>query len=122
MIDGQGIWQVNNGPGLTAAYNPDTGYLYLRSPQDTSAESISYTPVPAEGEPMLVAKGLRANISDPIAETVKATTKRAEVLAAMTQVEARKQIEQWKQAGEITADVADLLLQTVVPHLPNLDD
>jgi len=118
MIDAQGIWQVASGPGLTVGFNPNTMQAFARSPKDTSVDSFTYTPVPEDGQPMVSATGIHFNVSDPIQAITESVVARSETLLGMTRIEAQKQIEQWKIAGDITSDVANLLLETVVPLLP----
>lgn len=115
MLDQDGIWQVS--PGLTGllAYNPTTGQVYLSSPKDGS---VGLFEVELEDGRKITLRNVELNVSEPLDRLVDAAADWAELLDGMTRTEAEKQVKQWQIAGEITTSMADLLLQTVVPHLP----
>ena len=101
------------GAGAVVAF----GELRLWSPKDVTAESITYTPEPADGEPAVKVRGLRANISDVAQVRADKYRRAMTAIQGMTEAEARRRIEQMEAAGEISSDVADVLVQSVIPNL-----
>lgn len=115
--DADGNWINTPGPVGVTSYNPATGQFYVVSPDNATFEGLEFTPVPADGQPSLKIAKMSINKSEPMAQQVAAFAAAATALKDMTQIEATARIEQMKAAGEITADVASLLLQFIVPLL-----
>jgi len=83
------------------------------SPGDTEIGEVQYTPVPGDGEPMLVLKDFKTNISVSIEKLTPALVSALQSLQGMAKEEALARVEQWRIAGQITADFANALVQLV---------
>ncbi|MBN2584871.1 MAG: hypothetical protein JXL80_17535 [Planctomycetes bacterium] len=115
--DAEGNWVNTPGPVGVLSYVPATGQFYLISPQDAELEGVQFTPNPSEGQPSLKVDKMKFNLSEPLKQAVTAFAQAATSLQGMTQIEATARVEQMKAAGEITSDVANLLLSLIVPTL-----
>jgi len=80
-------------------------------------EGVEYTPQPAAGQPAFKCARLSFNISDPLKQQVAALQTAMPTLLGMTQAEATATVERMKAAGEITGDLAGLIIQYIVPLL-----
>ncbi len=115
--DAEGTWANMPGPLGVVSYIPATGQFYVVSPNDATFEGVEFTPAPVDGQPALKIAKMSVNLSTPLAQHAAAFATAAVTLQGMTQVEAAARVEQMKAAGEITSDVASLLLQFIVPLL-----
>jgi hypothetical protein len=115
--DIEGNWVNMPGPVGILSYVPSTGQVYVISPKDAVMTGVKFTPQPAPGQPAFEAATISMNLSEPLKQHVAAYVTAMQSLVGMTQVEATARIEQMKAAGEITADVANLLLTLFVPTL-----
>ncbi len=112
MQDGEGTW--TNGQVAAATLNaklPDGVMATIFSPQDVEIAKIQYTPQPAAGEAAFIITGLKATITNPLTVQIEGLKKSVETLAAMDKEARLAQIEEWKAAGTITTEIADLLVQ-----------
>lgn len=100
-------------PITNADPNGEDGVGYIVSPKNVKIQKMSYTPVPAPGDPAFVIEGLEANVSEPLGQHVAALQIALPVLQAMTKEEALATIEKWRIAKDIVPTVADLLVQIV---------
>lgn len=116
MQDESGTWMQVPGIPSGITLSPD-GRLFLATPQDVNIEGVEYTPDPAAGQPALRVAKLSMRATEPLGQNVDALRIALPVLASMTQTEATARIEQLRIAGQITADVAALLLTHIVPLL-----
>jgi hypothetical protein len=115
--DAEGNWITMPGPLGLISYMPQTGQMFMASPQDAVLEGVEFTPNPAAGQPAFKAAKISFNISDPMKQHVAAYAAAAAALKDMTQIEATATVERMKAAGEITATVAQALLTYFVPTL-----
>jgi len=115
--DADGNWVTMGGPVGILSYNPKSGQIYMVSPQDAVLTGVEFTPAPAPGKPAFKAASISFNISEPLKQHVTAYASAAAALQGMTKEEALARIEQWKIAGQITAEVAQMLITYIVPLL-----
>ena len=105
------------GAGAVMRFDPASGNVYLWSPKDTEAASVTFTPQPAAGEPKFRIEGLKANISDVAQVRADQFGRAMDAIRGMTEAEARRRIRTMEAAGEITSDVADVIVNSVIPNL-----
>jgi len=91
------------------------GNLQMWSPKDIEASGIKLVPQP-EAPPKLTIKSLNANISDVAEVRAGQFAEAMTAIQGMTEDEARRRIQQMKEAGDITGDVADAIT-SVLPKL-----
>ena len=100
--------------GIISAPMPwGEGVGFIVSPKDTEIASIKYTPVPEDGQPMIEVRGVKANISGPIEMQTAALTIAMVTLDNMVKTEAFAQVEKWREAGVITANLAKTLVDLI---------
>jgi len=97
-------------------YDPSSGKLYLSAQSDTAVEGFEAVRGEDGTHTVRIAR-LTMNVSAPLAQHVAAFIQAAQSLEGLTATEAEARVEQMRLAGEITADVANLLLRVVVPLL-----
>lgn len=112
--DQEGNYAIMPGPvGVLSAPLPTGGVGYIISPKDTRIARIEYTPNPIEGQPSIVIEGIEANISTPLAQHVLGLEIALKALENMTATEALATVEKWKVAGDITSDLAKVIVQAI---------
>jgi len=115
--DAAGNWVNMPGPVGVLSYVPSTGQVYMISPQDAILSGVEFTPQPEPGQPAFKAASISMNLSEPLKQHVSAYLQAAKSLEGLTQTEAEARIEQMKSAGQITENVAELLMSLFVPTL-----
>jgi hypothetical protein len=119
MLDPNGIWTNTPGPGMhLSAQFPGFGVAQIFSPKDVTIESLTYTPKPEAGKPMLTVNGFSANMTAPLSQQVEAVKAALPVLQAMTQAEALATVEKWRIAGTMLPTVADMLKSLISAMWP----
>lgn len=116
--DAEGNWITTPGPGGLLSYNPETGMIYLWSPKDAVLENVQFTPRPAEGQPGFSASRIDLNISTPAAVFAEQYGMAMEAVVGMTRIEAERRVAEMQAAGQITADVAAVVLSTLNMFMP----
>ncbi len=116
LQDADGNWVSIPGPFGLLTIQPD-GRVFLETPADATMEGVEYTPQPAAGQPAFKCARLSFNISDPLKQHVAALGTVMPILKDMTQAEATATVERMKAAGEITGDLAGLIIQYIIPLL-----
>jgi len=116
MQDAEGTWLQVPGIFSGITFAPD-GRLMLTTPQDVEMEGVEYCPLPAAGQPALKVSRLVMKSSEPLGQNVAALQTALPVLKDMTQAEATATVERMKAAGEITGDLAGLIIQYIIPLL-----
>jgi len=113
--DAEGNWVNMGGPtGIISAPVPGTDQLaYIISQSNTSIGEVSFTPVPAAGDPQFVVRNIQTNMSDPMSQHVAALQVALPILANMTKEEALARVEQMKAAGDIAESLAPILTQII---------
>lgn len=114
MTDADGIWGVGPGPEGKLAFPVGDQYAYIGSPKDARLRGVELDPQSGTFSADLI----ELNISEPIAALTPGLTRALEAVEGMTITEAEARIEQMRIAGEITGDVADIVLRVIVPLLP----
>ena len=115
--DAEGNWINMPGPLGVLTYNPKTGQLFAGSPKDAVFKGVKFTPNPAQGQPAFEADEISLNISNPIKAQTASLVAALASLEDMTQTEAEARVEQMRIAGQITADIAEILVRYFVPTL-----
>jgi hypothetical protein len=117
--DSTGAWMTTPGQGGAVVLTLPNGIsAYIWSPTDGSVASLTVTPEPPAGEPMLAMTGLQFNISAHAAIVAQMYADAMTALQGMTQIEATRRVQELQAAGTITATVAEALLKAFVPTLP----
>lgn len=109
--DDKGNWITTPGPGGSLTYNATTNDVYIWSPKDAILEDPKFTPQPEPGEPIFQAKRIELNISDPAKVYADQYAKAMEAIQGMTVAEAERRVKEMQAVGQITGDVAQVLLE-----------
>jgi len=116
-IDEAGSYMATPGDGGWMVYNPQTGTIVLWSPKDSVMKGVKFTPAPEPGQPALSADEITMNISVPREQLVAGLAEVIEAIIALPKDQAEAKVKELEAAGEITSDIANLLLTYVVPML-----
>lgn len=114
MVDGEGIWATTSGPVGLAGIVADGVQMFLQSPKDVEMRGVEF----AFDPPAFKAESLSLNLSGPLGAQAQMYAEAVGALQEMTRAEAEARVRQMEIAGEITATVADLLRQILLPTLP----
>ena len=119
--DATGAWITTPGQGGAVVLTLPNGIsAYIWSPSDGQVGSITVTPDPPAGQPMLAVTGLQFNISAHATVLAGMYADAMTALQGMTQIEATRRVQELQAAGTITATVAEALLKAFVPTLPTV--
>lgn len=110
MVDDNGIWGIGAGPEGKLAFPVGDRYAFIGSPKNARLEGVEIDPTTG----IFKADIIELNVSEPIAALTPGLIRAMEAVEGMTLTEAEARIEQMRIAGEITADVADLV-KTLLP-------
>ena len=111
--DSEGNWVNMPGPVGIASMPFGTDKAFIIAPGDIEAKTVTITPVPVDGQPLIKITGLKINATAPMEQQVAALQIALPILSEMTKTEAEATIEKWRVAGEIAPSVLDLLAQFV---------
>ncbi len=116
--DSEGHYSFQGVPSGVCTFDAQTNTFYLISPSDAVLTGVKFTPNPDDGQPAFEATSMSFNISEPLKQQVIAYAQAVLSLEGMIQTEATARVERMKIAGEITADIAEMLLRYFIPTLP----
>ncbi len=110
MVEPNNYWIQQQGPAAVMNFPIAGGVAQMYSPKNIDIGSLTYTPKPPAGQPMLTITNLRANISEPMAQDVEGLRAAYPELVILNRDAVNADIERMKAAGEITSDLATAIV------------
>lgn len=115
--DDAGNWLTTPGQGGVMTYDPVSNRMYLWTPQDARLTNVAFTPSPAPGSPAFTADMIELNLSPVATVYMQQFQSAMDAIKDMTRAEAEAQVQKMQAAGEITANVAQVIIESVIPRL-----
>lgn len=119
QVDELGIHVLGGSPMGLLAFHPGTGMFFISSPRDVVMRGVEFTPNPEPGQPSFKADEISANLSSVIAVLNQQYSYAMTAMVSMTKEQAEVWIKNAEVAGDIVPDLAEMLLKSFVPTLPD---
>lgn len=115
MMDDKGVWYNTPGAGALLVFDPVSGKVMSMSPKDTIITGVKVTPNPAVGQPSFEAQSINTNISNVAKVYADQFAAGVEATRGMSEAEAKARVDAMVHAGDITSDIAAVLLKALYP-------